>query len=242
MKARDHYHHHLGNFYSWMVGDFEEKQHEQESYFKEREIRPFSSKIAFDLGSGHGLQSVALAKIGFIVKAIDFNQQLLDELQRNKGNLNIEGLYGDMLHFLKETPQKAELIVCMGDTLTHLENLEEVSELISEISSRLEPKGRIIFSFRDFTVALKEEERFIFVKGDDSRVLTCFLEYFFDHVMVHDLLYEKHDGNWIQKISAYPKLRLAQSVVINLLREHSIEITRSEVIRGMTYLFGSLTG
>ena len=46
------------------------------------------------------------------------------------------------------------------------------------------------------------------VKNDDSRILTCFLEYFPHHVMVHDILYEKQGGKWIQKVGSYPKLRL----------------------------------
>jgi hypothetical protein len=33
MNARDHYDTHLAHFYSWMLGDFEEKQKAQEAFF-----------------------------------------------------------------------------------------------------------------------------------------------------------------------------------------------------------------
>lgn len=240
MKARDHYHNHLAYFYSWMVGDFEDKLQEQKKYFNDRKIRPCSSNLAFDLGSGHGLQSVALAEIGFHVKAIDFNRQLLDELQIHQSSLNIERIHEEILHFLKGTSQKAELIVCMGDTLTHLESFKEVRELVAQVSKHLDRNGKIIFSFRDFTPALKDEERFIFVKGDDSRILTCFLEYFSDYVMVHDILYEKQNGAWVPKISAYPKLRLGEGIFNDLLRQNGIITKRSEVIKGMIHIVGEL--
>jgi 2-polyprenyl-3-methyl-5-hydroxy-6-metoxy-1,4-benzoquinol methylase len=36
--------------------------------------------LAIDLGCGHGLQSISLANLGFCVKAVDFNTQLLHHL------------------------------------------------------------------------------------------------------------------------------------------------------------------
>ena len=240
MKARDHYDNHLAFFYSWMVGDFQDKLQEQKKYFNERKIKPSSSNLAFDLGSGHGLQSVALAEIGFEVKAVDFNRQLLDELQIHQGSLNIERIHTEILLFLKGTSQKAELIVCMGDTLTHLESFNEVRELVAQVSKHLERNGKIIFSFRDFTTALKDEDRFIFVKGDDSRILTCFLEYFSDYVMVHDILYEKKNGAWVPRISAYPKLRLGEGFLNDLLRQNGIITQRSEIIKGMVHIVGEM--
>lgn len=240
MKARDHYDNHLAFFYSWMVGDFQDKLQEQKKYFNERKIRPSLSNLAFDLGSGHGLQSVALAEIGFEVKAVDFNRQLLDELQIHQGSLNIERIHKEILLFLKGTSQKAELIVCMGDTLTHLESFNEVRELVAQVSKHLERNGKIVFSFRDFTTALKDEDRFIFVKGDDSRILTCFLEYFSDYVMVHDILYEKKNGAWVPRISAYPKLRLGEGFLNDLLRQNGIITQRSEIIKGMVHIVGEM--
>lgn len=238
MKARDHYEHHLGNFYSWMVGDFNDIVREQQNLLKEWNIKPISNKIAFDLGCGNGLQCIPLAKTGFKVKAVDFNQQLLDELAIRSGDLNIEIVKDDILHFLMGTSHNAELITCMGDTLTHLESLKDVRALISNISTHLEVAGKAIFSFRDLTTELKDEQRFIPVRSDDSKILTCFLEYFSDHVIVHDILHENQDGKWIQRIGSYPKLRLAESAIVDLLQENKIEVKRSEIINRMIYLLG----
>jgi hypothetical protein len=108
------------------------------------------------------------------------------------------------------------------------------------VSKHLERNGKIIFSFRDFTTALKDEDRFIFVKGDDSRILTCFLEYFSDYVMVHDILYEKKNGAWVPRISAYPKLRLGEGFLNDLLRQNGIITQRSEIIKGMVHIVGEM--
>ena len=238
MQVKDHYNNHLGNFYAWMMGDFVEKQREQEAFFRENKIMPSPANVAIDLGAGHGLQSVSLARLGFSVHAVDFSEKLLHDLQQNKGDLSIEPIQDDLINFIKNFGGKAALIVCMGDTVTHLENLQQVELLIEEIANHLENQGKVIFSFRDLTAAIQHEARFIPVRSDENRILTCFLEYFSDHVLVHDILYEKQDGKWNQKIGAYPKLRFDAALIEALLTKHKIQIIYSGLVNRMDYLIG----
>ncbi len=95
--AQQHYDAHLGNFYDWMIGNFDEKALEQRVYFLEKNIVPLENKLAIDLGAGNGLQAIPLAQLGFVVKAVDFNKQLTDQLESMKDGLPIEIIYGDML-------------------------------------------------------------------------------------------------------------------------------------------------
>jgi len=83
-------------------------------------------------------------------------------------------------------------------------------------------------SFRDYTGALDGTSRFILVKSDASRILTCFLEYATDTVMVHDVIHERTDQSWQMRVSAYPKLRLEPTRVIDTLRESGFVSVRSE--------------
>ena len=87
MTVKEHYDNHLGFFYSWMTGDCEDKKREFTNFCKNNNIYPKESGIAVDLGAGNGIQSVALAELGFKVKAIDFNQTLLDELVSRRNGL-----------------------------------------------------------------------------------------------------------------------------------------------------------
>jgi hypothetical protein len=239
MKVKDHYDKHLGNFYSWMVGDFHARQAEQQAFFELHKIKALDTSYAFDLGAGHGLQSVSLAKFGFKVKAVDFNKQLLDELKINRQSLSIEIVEDDILHFLAGEKTIADVIACMGDTLTHLENLDQVEELIILSSRRLISHGKLILSFRDLTSELIGAQRFIPVRHDDQRLLTCFLEYFSDHVMVHDILHEKINQQWSQKVSAYPKLRISAQLISSLLEKNHFKISFCGSINGMVHIIAS---
>lgn len=238
MTAKEHYDKHLGRVYSWMLGDFHERVAEQKEYFLDRKILPAGNKLCFDLGAGNGIQSLALADLGFTIKAVDFNKQLLEELAANKGLHPIDVVEKDILTFLNETAESPELIVCMGDTLTHFTGYDEVIKIIRKISNVLPKKGKLVVSWRDLSEERKGTDRFLQVRSDDTRTLISFLEYFPIYVCVHDILIEKISGRWRQTVSAYPKLRIAVPVFRETLRDHSVAVVHTEVIRGMTYLAG----
>src|SRR5688500_7856623 len=178
MTAKEHYDKHLGKLYSWMLGDFHERMSEQKEFFLNHRIIPSGSKLGFDLGAGNGIQSVALANLGFKVKAVDFNKQLLNELAANKGLLPIDTVEKDILSFLNETTEDPEVIVCMGDTLTHFTGYDEVIKIIRRVSKVLPKGGKLVVSWRDLSEERKDDDRFFQVRSDDTRTLVCFLEYF----------------------------------------------------------------
>lgn len=241
MSAQAHYDNHLAAFYAWMTGNFETKQKEQEDYFVSKHIAPAGNGVALDLGAGHGLQTVSLAHLGFSVFAVDFNQHLLSELNARVKGLPVRTILANLTN-TSQYSTDAELIVCMGDTLTHLESVEQVTTLIGEWYRMLSPKGKLVLSFRDLTQALEHEERFVPVKAEDERIHTCFLEYFPGYVRVFDILMEKQQGQWIQKVSSYRKLRLGIEQVKMMLTAAGFTVQDHEVIMRMHYLVAAKPG
>ena len=236
MNVKDHYENHLGSFYSWMLGDFETRQKEQEDFFTKNCIFPKSNKVAMDLGAGNGIQSVSLAKLGFSVKAIDFTSQLSNEIVNHSAGLDIEVLNGDFtdqVYFLKYAP---ELMVCMGDTITQLESTDHIDLLLKNASRYSRDNAVFVVSFRDLTRELTDEQRFIPVRSDDNRILTCLLEYFPDFVKVTDILHERINHEWVQKVSCYRKLRLNTEMLRNLFARNNFHLMDVEIIKGMNYL------
>jgi hypothetical protein len=78
--------------------------------------------------------------------------------------------------------------------------------------------------------------RFLPVRSDDSKIHTCFLEYFDEHVQVYDLLHVKENQQWVQKISSYPKLILPIPLIKSILNKVSFSVTCEEEINRMHYL------
>ncbi len=232
MTAKEHYENHLGHFYSWMAGDFQLKCNEFRNLLTENSILPSSNKLAFDLGAGHGLQSIPLAELGFKVLAIDFNQHLLNELEVNAKDLNIRTINDDIRH-ARNFRDRPELIVCCGDTLSHLNDKTEIKTLLSLISNSLGEKGKLILSFRDYSNKLTGTDRFIPVKCDENKILTCILDYDDEFVSVTDLLHEKVNNEWQQKISSYKKIRLLTTEIVAYLEEVEMTIIFNKFINRM---------
>jgi hypothetical protein len=239
MTVKEHYDKHLGNFYSWMAGDFEVKQKEFQQFLIDHELLPTCSKVAIDLGAGHGIQSVALALVGFTVKAIDFNKQLLDELKNNSKGLDIDVIEDDIKAIKQYAESEPELIICWGDTLTHLDSKKEVEEFVIDICQTLIVGGKLVVSFRDYSNELMGDDRFIPVKSDDDRILTCFLEYGKEYVKVTDLLYEKTETGWQQKVSSYNKVRILPDEVVQLLKINEMNILFNQPINRMTTIIAA---
>ncbi|MCE9580870.1 MAG: hypothetical protein K8W52_47590 [Deltaproteobacteria bacterium] len=70
--------------------------------------------------------------------------------------------------------------------------------------------------------------RFIPVRSDADRILTCCLDYADDHVRVTDLVHERRGDTWTMRASEYAKLRLAPAVVAAELTAHGLTLERCE--------------
>lgn len=233
-KVYDHYKNHLGDFYSWMSGGFLQNKLLFKEYFDSQNIEN-KYKKAIDLGAGNGAQASILIEYGYKTTAIDFNDQLLDELKENINSDNLNIINDDLLNFDAYYEDKVDLILCMGDTITHLTDLIQIKTLFEKVYHALEHNGSFILSFRDYENELQYENRFILVKQDVNKIHNCFLEYYDTHVRVYDILNYFIDNEWKQKISYYDKVRLSVNQVKNLLINTGFKID-TEKINRMNYI------
>ena len=227
----EHYDKVLSDVYSWMLGGFESAIQRNADFFQNNGFTPKDSGIAIDLGAGCGFQSIPLAQAGYSVTAIDVDSKLLNELRRNRGELKIDIVQDDLANFDKVVQSDAELIICMTDTILHLDSEDKVKSVFSKVGKNLESGGKFVLSFRDLTYELKELDRFLPVKSDENIIMTCFLEYEPETVKVHDIVYKKRIGRWELFKSYYRKLRLSEKWVINQLYACNLKNIKSSVER-----------
>ena len=232
--VRDHYEQLLGPVYSWMVGDIDAAMSRADTELEAIGLHANGSGIAVDLGAGFGMHSVPLARRGYQVTAVDSYKPLLSELEARAGSLPIRTVNADLLEFKRHVPQPAAVILCMGDTLTHLPDTASVEALFTTAAATLAPGGLFVVTFRDYVSApLQGDGRFIFVRSNENRILTYFLEYCDVTVQVHDVLHEREGGPWRLQISSYPKLRLSPKWVVTTLQSLGFSVRREPELSGM---------
>jgi len=231
--VRQHYESVLSDVYSWMLGGFDAAISRNEAFFERLGISPVGSARAVDLGAGCGFQSIPLARAGYSVTAIDLDRNLLDELRLHDETGSVRTIVGDMISFADHIDSQVELAVCMTDTLLHLESVDQIRMLCTQLKQHVEFGGRFIATFRDLSSPLQDLDRFIPVRSDDSRILMCFLEREDDRVRVHDLLWQRTDGDWRFSKSFYYKLSITPAQVRECLLEAGFRDVKAAVEKGL---------
>jgi SAM-dependent methyltransferase len=239
-SVTDHYEKLLASIYSWTSGSAEAALEAGKSEIDELGLQLAPGALVIDLGAGFGSHAVPLARSGLRVLAVDSSAELLAELKRLAGNLPVTVVQDDLLSFRAHLTEKAVAVLCMGDTLTHLPEHHLVDFLVQEVHESLAPGGHFVLTFRDYSEPLRDEARFIPIRSDERRILTCFLEYEEDTVVVHDILHERAGDAWETRVSSYRKLRLAPDRVIASLETIGFETRRENAARGMVRVVGKI--
>lgn len=238
----DHYDAHLGPIYTWMMGDMDAAFARSNEELDSLDLPKLDAGTAVDLGAGFGLHAIPLAQRGYSVTAIDTYEPLLAELRARSAALPITCVNADLLAFGVHVHSTIDLVLCMGDTLTHLADSFLVESLFAQVAESLARDGIFVATFRDYVSApLQADQRFMLVHSDAHRVLTCFLECQQQHVSVHDLLLEWKDGRWQQRVSSYQKLRLAPEWVVSRLANCGLTVRRDSGRGGMVRIVATKT-
>ena len=232
-SVQEHYNEHLGPVYAWMVGGTEAAIERGTAELDAIGVNPSKGGIAVDLGAGFGMHSIPLARRGFDVVAVDSSAVMLDELSRQANGLTIRAICDDLLSFPQHLSTKAELVLCMGDTVTHLPDEEYVEQLVATVRESLDERGRFVITLRDYSAPLTGDMRFIPVRSDENRIFVCFLEYGDTRVRVNDILHQREGSQWKMSVSSYDKLRIRPEWLDELLRHSGFAVTCDVNASGM---------
>jgi SAM-dependent methyltransferase len=233
-SVAEHYERLLAPIYLWMAGGMDAAIARGRAEVHAVCAHPANNQWALDLGAGFGMHAMPLADMGYSVVAIDTSAVLLEVLRRELAARSIKIIRDDLTSFKRHITVPPALIVCMGDTLTHLPDLQSVEGLFADVAHALKPGGSFVLAFRDYSIALNGAERFIPVRSDADRILTCFLEYGDGAVTVHDILHERDGAGWRQCVGAYRKLRLSTGWVVGALESKGFQVRHEPGIAGMT--------
>jgi len=231
--VQEHYDRHLGPVYAWMAGGIEPALERGAAELDAIGAHASPGAIALDLGAGFGMHAIPLARRGFDVLAIDSSAVMLHELSRQADAVSVRAVCGDLLSFPQHLSIRPELVLCMGDTLTHLPDEESVERLIAAVAESLGEGGRFVITLRDYSAPLTGPQRFIPVRSDENRIFVCFLEYTATRVTVTDILHQRDGSEWKMSASTYDKLRITPEWLDDRLRRSGFAVTRDINASGM---------
>ena len=130
--------------------------------------------------------------------------------------LDVEAVSGDLTDL---APSRAAApfaaILCVGDTLTHLDTSRaDVNELIDDAARLLAPGGALLLEYREQPATMSANDSVFTVRSDRDRIMQCVLHFEPDRVWVTDVVHEWNGEAWQTIKSTYPKLRLSTGALI----------------------------
>jgi len=235
-NIQQHYDQLLARQYTWVFGDVQSRVEENKILFHSLGLGNGAGALAVDLGCGPGYQSLALSKLGYEVVAVDSSQALLNELISHDEDKRIKTVSEDVRQIRDIVACPADLVLCMGDTISLLDSYLDMTELLKDIRQCLSGKGHFILSFRDQTRALEGVDRILPIKNERDKVFTCLLEYEKNKIGVTDFLYQFADGKWSLQKSSYKKIRIFSEKLEAIISEVGFKIVRKDENNGFVTL------
>lgn len=179
-----------------------------------------TGKLAvLDAACGTGMHAIALAKLGFSVSGADLFPEMI---ARAKENAAREGV---KVHFepagfgsLEKTfgSGKMDALLCLGNSLPHVEGIAGLENAIRDFAAVLHPGGILLLQSRNFDKVLQEKMRWMDPQAhrEDGREWIFIRFYDFDpdgYIQFNILtLYREDAGGWQQTLrttTLYPVLQ-----------------------------------
>jgi 2-polyprenyl-3-methyl-5-hydroxy-6-metoxy-1,4-benzoquinol methylase len=240
-RARQHYEALLGDVYEWYVAAHGSPFEHARAWLDRHDL--WTGTRYLDLGAGFGMHVMPLVEAGKTVTAVDFDATLLTRL---RALLDARGLdaslhRADLMDFVRDARPSWDVVLCLGDTLTHLAESADVRTLLERSAQLLAPEGRLALSYRDSTdFSATGVSRFIEVARDARRTMHCLLEPIdAEHLRVTDIVTDVLPEGPRTRISDYVKLRLSRDAVASWAREVGLTPFVEDTSRGLvTQIFG----
>ena len=237
-NIEQHYEALLGSHYTWMMGGLERCLADARQLVERTGIgRPPLAAPVLDLGCGPGYHARTLAERGRRVIAVDLSETCLRELRELCAGLDVVPVHADLLDagaYEQHGPFAA--VVCVGDTLTHLEIRDQVLRLLELAQRLLAPDGALVVEFREQPGDLIAADAVLPLRAERDRIMQCVLHFERDRVWVTDVLYEWTGDAWKCTKSSYPKLRLTSGEIVREAEARGLRLAWSETRAGRRVL------
>lgn len=120
-----------------------------------------------DIACGNGGYSKVFANLNHNVTAIDLNESMINLVKKNYKDIDARVL--NMLD-IDKIDKKFDLIYCIGNSLVHLENDEEILEFLIKSSNLLNDNGKLVLQIINYNRILdKDIKKLPIIEGDNLK-------------------------------------------------------------------------
>jgi glycine/sarcosine N-methyltransferase len=150
-----------------------------------REIAGNPPKALLDIACGTGGYSLELARLGYNVAATDIDAAMLEALKKKlpENAENVICIEAGMLELAEKLQTKFDLAFCIGNSIVHLNDKDEIQKFLSSTKKLLNNDGSLIIQIINFDRILLKNVKELPVIRNNEIGLTFERFYRFDKDM-----------------------------------------------------------
>lgn len=134
-----------------------------------REVAGNTPKALLDIACGTGGYSIELAKLGYNVTATDIDASMIEALKNKipEQGRNVVCIKAGMLELAEKLQTKYDLAFCIGNSIVHLNDKDEIESFIKASKELLKKDGNLIIQVINFDrILLKDIKELPAIKND----------------------------------------------------------------------------
>lgn len=138
-----------------------------------------------DIAAGTGNHTVVLAKLGHSLTAVELDATMVEKIHKKKQNLDIEVFQEDMRNIDQLPNGQFDAVLCLGNSIVHLDSLHEIHNMIKKAYEQLNEQGVMIIqtvnydriyndNIKELPIIENEDEGVTFIRTyefiDDNKI------------------------------------------------------------------------
>lgn len=162
-----------------------------------------------DLACGSGEYTLGLAADGVNITGLDLDEEMIKKAKEKASleNLSSNFITGNMLN-LKDYFHRGELssVFCIGNSLVHLNSLDEISSLLSSINELLSANGRLVIQIINYHRILEKHISYLPTIKNETAKIEFIRNYINngDKITFNTILKTPDNGDFVNNIDLLP--------------------------------------
>ncbi|SOC02770.1 methyltransferase family protein [Ureibacillus xyleni] len=178
-----------------------------------------------DIGAGTGNMAIALANEGYNVSASEPDQEMVEWI-RSKAKESRLAIYTQTMLEINLINGSFDGILCIGNTLPHLQNLKEIEDFLEKCINKLNPGGKLILQLVNYDQVLSNDNfSFPVIEKEDFTFTRNYMKKE-DHILFTTKL-KGEDLETENTIALFPVTSKQLITIINKLHFENVEIMGS---------------
>ena len=131
---------------------------ESQINFVQSSVNPLAGKNILDVGCSTGQLAKRLAGLGAQATGVDLNSDMIELAQKENQEPGLTFMQTNMLeldaHFSEAS---LDAILCFGNTLVHLDSIDEVAHFLKLVGKILKPGGKFLLQILNYDYVLDQK-------------------------------------------------------------------------------------